>query len=355
MVPVSPYTNVTTRGRPAPSDARGAFERFVRAVAIDAGAPPHCLLARSGCLGPDQLADPGWLLREVATIDLSLARLLEGHVNALTLIHHHADAPLRERCLRDAAEGHLFGVWGADATPPVEVDEDVLNGAKRYASGLGAVSRAVVPGSAPEGQVMFLVDATDPARQDPGDWDMVGMQDSRSGQFDCSGLAAERIGTAGIYTQEPHFVGGTWRIAAVTLGAVVGLLDRAGAVLRARGRLDNDAQLLRLAPVAGRAVAAWPAIQRAGAVASGPEGRADPERAAILSVSARLLTEDLGQDAIAAVERSVGLSMFATADPVGRAARDLACYLRQAARDAFCVQTGRAFLGGSGLSEWLDA
>lgn len=231
---------------------------------------------------------------------------------------------------------------------------DRLAGAKRFASGLGAVKRAVVTAQSPEGQRLFVVEADDPDRHDLSGWDMSGMEASRSGRFDCTGLRAVELGPPGIYTTEPHFLGGTWRIAAVTLGGIVGMLDRASAQLRARGHLDAEAQLLRLGLVAGRVVATWPAIRRAGAVATGPAGAADPDRAATLSLSTRLLTEELAQDAIAAVEQSVGLSMFARSDPVGGAARDLACYIRQAARDAAQLKTAHAFLAEGSLWRWLD-
>ena len=49
------------------------------------------------------------------------------------------------------------------------------------------------------------------------------------------------------------------------------------------------------------------------------------------------------------------LSMFTTDDPTGRHARDLACYMRQATRDAFLLRAGRAYLGSAKpLREWLD-
>jgi hypothetical protein len=47
--------------------------------------------------------------------------------------------------------------------------------------------------------------------------------------------------------------------------------------------------------------------------------------------------------------------MFAEDDPVGRMARDLACYMRQAARDAFSMKVGRALLSTEKpLGSWLD-
>lgn len=296
-------------------------------------------------------------LRDAAERDLSLGRLLEGHANALQLIRHYADPQVASQRPGDAASGGLLGVWGADvpARPVSASPEGRLSGSKRFASGLGFLDKAIVTaGRGPELQ-LFLVDASDPARHDHDSWDMAGMQASCSGTFDCDGLVAEPIGGPGVYTVEPFFVGGTWRIAAVTLGGIVGLIEHASRVLRERGQQDAEAQLTRLAPISVRAVAAWPAILRAARFASGPDGHAAPEEAAVLSVSCRLLTEELGQDAIAAVERSVGLSMFTTDDPTGRHARDLACYMRQATRDAFLLRAGRAYLGsGKPLREWLD-
>ncbi|MDO6587662.1 acyl-CoA dehydrogenase [Salipiger sp. 1_MG-2023] len=302
--------------------------------------------------GPHELARR---LRDAAAIDLSLGRLLEGHANALRLVMTYGDDADRAALRSDLKAGNIFGVWGADATPPVGTDGERLSGAKRFASGLGIVDQAIVTTGSGAEQQLYLVDATDPERHDPGCWDMSGMQASRSGRFDCSDLAARPIGPPGCYTTEPHFVGGTWRIAAVAVGGITGLLDRAATQLRARNHLQADAHLLRLSPIALRVTAAWAATLRAGRYAQGASGAAAPEKAAVLSVSTRLLTEELGQDCIAAVERSVGLSMFASDDDTGRHARDLACYLRQAARDAFLMQVGRVMLGRpGGMAEWLD-
>ncbi|ETX28840.1 acyl-CoA dehydrogenase [Roseivivax isoporae LMG 25204] len=203
-------------------------------------------------------------MRDVAAENLSLGRLYEGHVNALRLIAVHGRPAQRARAEAEAARGMLFGVWGADDRTPVSASRGRLRGAKRFASGLGHVARALVTAETAEGQQLFLVAADERTRHDASAWDMAGMQDSRSGRFSCDGLAGEPLGPPGAYAEEPHFVGGTWRIAAVTLGGITGLVDRAAAALRGAGRMEAEAQLLRLAPIATRAVAAWPAIVRAG-------------------------------------------------------------------------------------------
>ena len=313
------------------------------------------LLRQSGLLGAMDGVDAARAMRRVGEADLSLGRLYEGHVNARHLIETYAEPELFADCRAEMEAGRLFGVWGADGLVAVSVSGTRLSGAKRFASGLGHVDRAIVSAKSPEGQRLFVVDARETARHDPQGWNMSGMQQSRSGGFDCDRLAGRPLGGPEVYTREPHFLGGTWRIAAVTLGGTTGLLDRAASVLRARGQEGSEAHLLRLGPVAGRVLSAWPAILRAARAASGEEGAAAPQAAAVQSLSVRLLSEEIGQSAIAAVERSVGLSMFDAADPVGRMARDLACYMRQAARDAFSAKVGRALLmEDRPLGDWLD-
>ena len=60
-----------------------------------------------------------------------------------------------------------------------------------------------------------------------------------------------------------------------------------------------------------------------------------------LSILARLETEEIGQAAIAAIERGIGLQHFDEVSDTGRIARDLAVYMRQVARDAFAQRAGR--------------
>ena len=202
------------------------------------------------------------------------------------------------------------------------------------------------------------IEARDTARHRPGTWEMSGMQATRSGDFDCTGLGASAdqiIGSPDCYTTEPWFIGGVWRIAAVQLGGTLGLLNRARDDLRRRGHLEAELQIARLAPVAIRAVAAAAHVKRAGAFADGPAGQRAPERAAVLSAAARLLTEEIGQSAIASVEQSVGLSLFRTDDETGCCLRDLAAYMRQAARDALLQRAGRfMLLGEARLSDLCD-
>ncbi|PRY93792.1 hypothetical protein BCF33_2677 [Hasllibacter halocynthiae] len=276
----------------------------------------------------------------IAEANLSAARLAEGHVNALRLLRlHRPDA---------IPEGGFLGVWGADGDDPLRLEDGVLRGSKRYASGLGIVTHALVTVADGDASRLALVDVADAARHRPGSWAMLGMRATISGDVDLTGLDPVWIGPPGAYHAEPSFVGGVWRIAALQLGGTLGLLGAARDELAARERLDADAQVSRLAAPLGRALAAFGLVEKAAAVAEGPEGRADADRAVALSIQARLLTEDLAQDAVAATERAVGLPHFADGSRTGRVARDLATYCRQVARDAMEQRAGRTLLARPG-------
>ncbi|UWQ19969.1 acyl-CoA dehydrogenase [Jannaschia sp. W003] len=314
------------------------------AAAEDRGAPIAASVDRLLASGELDAEEPRALaaaLVAVAECNLPLARLAEGHVNAIRLVRHFGGT----------VRPGLHGVWGADADAPCTEQDGRLRGTKRFASGLGTVARALV--TVGEGDTVRLaaIDASDPARHRPAAWDMLGMRATVSGEIVLDGLRPEWLGGPGDYLGEPRFVGGVWRIAALQLGGTLGLLGAARDRLAAMGRMDADAQVARLAPLVARAMAAFGLVERAAETEMCPGGTNDPDRAVMLSIQARLLTEDLAQDAVAATERAIGLQHFAAGCETGRRARDLATYCRQAARDAFEQRAGRIALGRGPLSE----
>lgn len=324
-----------------PSDVLGVLRRS--ASPEDAGTPLDGSIAvvlASGMLNEDRAEPLARNLVFIAETNLPVARLAEGHVNARSLLDLYAPGI--------GAERSFLGVWGADGAEPLRLDGKVLRGTKRYASGLGLVTHALVTLGQGDACRLALVEVTDRARHRPGTWKMLGMRATVSGDIDLTGLTPIWIGAAGNYHAEPFFLGGVWRIAALQLGGTLGLLASARDYLSGLDRLGAEAQVTRLTAPLGRALAAFGLVEKAAVVAQGPEGRTDPDRAVALSIEARLLTEDLAQDAIAAVERAVGLPHFADGSETGRIARDLATYCRQTARDAMEQRAGRILLGRAG-------
>lgn len=310
-------------------------------------------LRHAGVLMDDGTVDPARTARglmRVGAVNLSVGRLWEGHVNALRLVRLYGSAPQRQRIADRIGTGAFLGVWGADGKPPVTLSKGgtQLAGGKAFASGLGTVTHAIVViGHGPQTR-LALLDVTDADRAKPEDWTMSGMRATVSGSYDFTDQKiadADWIGAPGDYLAEPHFVGGVWRIAALQAGAAIGLLDCAATALRERGRMDATAQKLRLAPVLARAWAgAALVLQAAKAIRSS----AAKERIVATSIAARLMTEEVGLDAIRAVEQSIGVAHFDAGSQTGRMARDLSIYLRQAARDAFLERLSDHALGQDG-------
>ena len=310
-------------------------------------------LRDGGLLSADLVKDPGLSARtlmRVGAVNLSVGRLLEGHVNALRLIDLYGSGRLRTAARALVANCAVFGVWGADSSDAVTIDatQGQLSGSKVFCSGLGTVTHAVVTvNSGPDVQLVLL-DVTDPERATVTDWDMLGMKATNSGGYRFSGMVltdAEWIGAPGDYLSEPDFVGGVWRIAALQAGAAIGLIERAGEVLRETGRLGSEAQIARLTTVLAQAWAGAALVERA-AIAGQPHVPA--ERSVATSIAARLFTETTAQAAISAVEQSLGLRHFASGSETGRMARDLSVYMRQAARDAFLQRAGSFALNHPG-------
>ncbi|MBB3950354.1 acyl-CoA dehydrogenase family protein [Aureimonas jatrophae] len=287
------------------------------------------------------------LLARIGGADLSLGRLLEGHLNALQLVALYADAAQKQRVLAAVRAGTLLGVWGADTEPRFAVSgagELRLTGAKRYASGLGLVGLALVPYE-DEARVshLLLVPVDDPARQDAGAWHMSGMRASRSGTYRFEDLrvdeTAARVGRPGDYRREPFFVGGIWRCAAAQLGAVERLVEILVAELTASDRLQHPLQSARV----GQAImAARDARLNVEAAAEAVEtGSLDAELAVSLAALSRLRVETAGLEVMQLVERGLGLSSFHADHPAERVMRDLAVYLRQANPDALLLDQAR--------------
>ncbi|MBP0614425.1 acyl-CoA dehydrogenase family protein [Jiella mangrovi] len=288
-------------------------------------------------------------LRAAGATNLNLGRLLEGHANAVQLVRLYGDtgqhALLEEMLETDA----ILGVWGADGTPPASVEtgdgSDRLQGAKRYASGLGMVAHAVVPIAGDGGVLqLYLLPVDDPARQDLSAWTVSGMHASASGRYSFEGIAIEermRLGEPGVYKTEPFFEGGIWRCAAVHLGGLETILALTARQLEASGRLDHPLQTERLgqAILAARTARLW--VEDAARRIEAPKSGETVQHAVAAASYTRLQVEASALKVMETARRAVGLSSFETDHPLEAAIADLSVYLRQANPDALLIHKCR--------------
>lgn len=278
-------------------------------------------------------------LRTLGRANLSVARLFEGHMNAVKLVGLYGGEPIQRDLAEAIGRGELLGVWGADDPDnPLRCEFQgerlVLEGRKKFASGLGLVSQAIVTTTAEDGPQMILAPTCAADRADQSAWSMGGMRATQSGLYDFSGVeiaASALLGEPGDYLREPYFEGGVWRYCAAHLGAAEALYTEMLAQLIERSRADNASQQRRIvaAAIAIESTRLW--LTRASKEVE--EAGARPDKAAV-SLLARDVTEDACRLVAETVERALGMAAHIEGSFIQRMMRDLRLFLCQAAPDA---------------------
>lgn len=298
-------------------------------------------------------------LRILGRANLSVARLFEGHMNAVKLIALYGNDRQRAASAAEVRRGALLGVWGADdpddpVTMACEGEEIRLAGAKRFASGLGLVDRAIVIVPDGDGGPYMLLAPTDSVeRSDATGWKMAGMRATRSGRYDFHGLVLPNeslIGQKGDYLREPHFEGGIWRYCAAHLGAAETLYKTMLTELAARGRTDDPDQRRRIVACATALETSRLWLRRCAREIEADD--ALPGKAA-LALLARQITEASCRTTMEIVDRSLGMTAHEEGGTVERTKRDLSLFLCQAAPDAKRERAGRALVAAGDLAESL--
>ncbi|WP_235514393.1 acyl-CoA dehydrogenase family protein [Deinococcus sp. Leaf326] len=354
----------TVAAEAAARDRDGQFPAASFAALREAGLLTVTLTSEEGGLGLGGGAGLLALLRRIGRESLPVARLYEGHLNALLLVARFGTPGQRARAAADARAGELFGVWNTEAAPGLHLEETGegrwrLLGNKTFTSGSGHVTRPLLPAELPggAGRILVLLPApVPPERFDPTFWAPMGMGPTVSFRADLDDLEAgpdDLIGAPGDYYAQPDFGGGALRFLAAQLGGADAALIAARDVLRGLGRQGDDAQRLRFAGVAAGLEAAWQVTRRAARLLD----TAPTERALAYVALARTVTEDACLHAAEATERAVGARGLLAPHPAERVIRDLRMYLRQPAPDAARLALGAWVLDSpvvpdSGADPW---
>ena len=164
-------------------------------------------------------------LAEWAARDLSLARLVEGHVDALAIL---AEAG------KEADAGAVYGVWAArPATGGTTAARAAaggwhLEGTKTFCSGSTRIDRALVTAECEDGYRLFDISVAESVKGvHAGSWPAVGMADSLSETLCFGGPPVPRsraIGPPDFYLQRPGFWFGATGVAACWYGGARGLV-----------------------------------------------------------------------------------------------------------------------------------
>jgi hypothetical protein len=278
-------------------------------------------------------------LTELGRVDLCLARLVEGHADALRILDQAGEAP----------RPGVYAVWasrsvgtGVQAAPAGQGWRGWrLDGELRFASGVDVVDRALLPGWVdPDTHLLFDVPGAG-VEADRTTWHTSAMDASRSftvrvhQDADC----ADVVGPENFYLDRPGFLVGGLGVAAVWAGGAQSLLDQVTSGLR---RFAPSAHQLRRLGLVEQSV--WTA--RA-AVEGTARRLPDLDAAGVAreTTLARTVVVTACEQAGIEAERIVGPGGLSGDARLARTLADLTLFVRQHHVDGALEGLGRAALG----------
>lgn len=303
---------------------------------------PATVLRQLVAQGLDTLPQPGggttlarWqALALVGAHDLSLAKLYEGHTDALAILQELQAIDGLGRVVRTNG---LWAVWAAEAPAArVQLQRDAagqirLTGTKAWCSGAADVDHALLTAWWPdpaEGPQLVAV-----ALQQPGvtvdirPWQAVGMVASASASVHFEKVPAALVGRPGDYLQRPGFWHGGAGVAACWHGAAV-------ALARALHQAAHPDAALRLAALGqvDVALSCTAALLREAAAWIDAHPQQDAQTVAL---RARQAVEHAARLVLDEVTRALGAAPLCLDGGFARRAADLPVFIRQShgARD----------------------
>jgi hypothetical protein len=321
---------------PAYSDLCGAL------VDLDPGAGPAAWLLELVRRRFDRLPLPGsgstmqrWqALAAVAERDLSLAKLFEGHTDALAILRELDDESSASSDTAAQARD-TWGVWAAEAPggrTVVHLRADgsaVLRGGKCWCSGARELSHGLLTAWHADGRGPQLVSV---AMRQPGvsvsggAWHAVGMAGSASIDVTFDDASVCLVGGVGDYLKRPGFWQGGAGVAACWYGGALGIghalrravaetpsAERTAFRLAALGKVDLS---LRTTAALLRDAAHW--------IDDHPTHDASE-----VALRVRLAAEACARTVLDEVGRSLGAAAFCRDARFARAAADLPVFIRQ--------------------------
>jgi hypothetical protein len=263
------------------------------------------------------------VLAQLAEEDLSLARLAEGHTDALAILAELG-------VLTAPPVGSRWGVWAAQPPGPGLTASKTargwrLDGIKQYCSGAQSCTDALVTATAPDGSRLFAVSTSDLSPV-PGTWPATGMAASDTLNVDFADIPAEPVGNPGRYTSRPGFAHGGAGVAACWYGGAQGV---GHTLVTAATERDLGPHALAHLGAVDIVMHTTRAVLDAAAaeIDADPDDRQDSGRRRALRV--RALVEATATEVMHRVGRALGASPLSHNEAHSRRVADLTVYLRQ--------------------------
>jgi alkylation response protein AidB-like acyl-CoA dehydrogenase len=312
--------------------AEAAFARAVESGRLDLPLP-----------GGGRTGDRWAAFAGLAATDLSLARLGEGHADAVAI--------LAELGGPRSQPGSRWGVWaarppGARLTARTTGGGWRLDGVKPYCSGAHSCTDAVVTADAPDGARLFAV-STGELTPIPGTWPATGMAASDTLDVRFDDVPAVAVGPPGGYVGRPGFAHGGAGVAACwyggaraigeTLLTAASQRDVGPHALAHLGAVDVLLEGAKLAlAIAAAEIDADPADKKGAAVRRTLRVRAQVEAAAT--------------EVMTRVGRALGAAPLCHDEAHSRRVADLTVYLRQHHAERNLAQLGA--IAAEGGAAW---
>lgn len=313
-----------------------------------------------------------WMLtKEIAKVDLSLARCWEGHANSMAILDGLGSDAQRSRWFAGVVErGETWVAWSGEpqsralgertrfGTTVERVDGGwVLSGTKAFCTSAGGADRAILlvstagPGGArhslgpSEALLLLACDLSDPAiTLDASWWNPIGMRATVSYAVRFQDLFvpdADVIGRPGQYLNEgwqtcfaPHY-------AASFLGAAEAAFDYAIDYLSCQKKDEDPYVLHHVARMALNVESGHLWLHHVAGLWDG----GDREEAGIAGSRARHLLEHYAEETVQHAVRACGARSLNRPSILERIYRDLAIYVRHDNDDQVLATIGRSVLG----------
>ncbi|MBV9594275.1 MAG: acyl-CoA/acyl-ACP dehydrogenase [Actinobacteria bacterium] len=299
--------------------------------------------------------DQRWAaLAALGSCDLTLARVVEPHVDALAILHEAGITPPKG----------AWGVYAAEAPDAIltacerRPGDWRLTGTKPWCSLAGLVDRALVTARANEQRRLFAVDLHDPgASVMPAGWVSRGLRDVVSGPVHFADVPALPIGDAGWYVRRPGFAWGGIGVAACWFGGADALATTLRGALAGGSR--DDVRLVNLGRIDARLHSARCTLAMAARAVDGRHDRTPVGGAAdgvgedgalnwaLLAQRVRAVVAEAAEATLTEVGHALGPRPLAFDETHARRVADLEIYLRQHHADRDLQDIGRRLVSPS--------
>lgn len=288
-------------------------------------------------------------LATLGALDLTLARVVEPHLDAVAILAQ-AGGPDLSRV--GVGDGSTFGVYAAHAsgtglTLSGDPGAERLDGTKPWCSLAGDVSHALVTAAGADGAVLCVAPLRDPGVSvEESGWVSRGLASVTTSTVTMGGVPATPVGPPGFYLDRPGFAWGGIGVAAVWFGAAAALAGR----LRG-GRPGREPDQIALAHL-GRAdlVVHAALVTLRDAATEIDRGRARGAAGQVLAARVRGVVADTAERVLGVVGHALGPSPLVHDEEHARRVADLTVYVRQHHAERDHAALGALHVDGRGGS-----